>query len=97
MDRLVVVGGVAAGTTAAAKASRCCPDGRVTLYEQGEHVADVLAVAVSAGMNARDVQNLDLAYAPPYSTAVDVPIISANVMIAEIEGKVCTCSAEGLE
>lgn len=39
MDSLVVIGGVAAGTTAAARARRCCPDAEITIFEQGEHVA----------------------------------------------------------
>lgn len=34
MDRLVVIGGVAAGTTAAARARRCCPDGEIIVYEK---------------------------------------------------------------
>jgi NADPH-dependent 2,4-dienoyl-CoA reductase/sulfur reductase-like enzyme len=39
MDRLVVIGGVAAGTTAAARARRCCKDGTITIYEQEDFVA----------------------------------------------------------
>jgi NADPH-dependent 2,4-dienoyl-CoA reductase/sulfur reductase-like enzyme len=39
LDKLVVVGGVAAGTTAAARARRCCQDGQITIYEQEEYVS----------------------------------------------------------
>jgi NADPH-dependent 2,4-dienoyl-CoA reductase/sulfur reductase-like enzyme len=39
MDNLVVIGGVSAGTTAATRARRCCPDALITIYEQGEFVA----------------------------------------------------------
>ncbi len=39
MDKLVVVGGVAAGTTAAARARRCCPDGSITICEQEKFVS----------------------------------------------------------
>lgn len=36
MEKLVVIGGVAAGTTAATRARRCCGDGKITVYEQEE-------------------------------------------------------------
>jgi NADPH-dependent 2,4-dienoyl-CoA reductase/sulfur reductase-like enzyme len=39
LDKLVVIGGVAAGTTAAARARRCCKDGEITVYEQGPYAA----------------------------------------------------------
>jgi len=58
---------------------------------------DVLAVAIGAGMTADDLQYLDLAYAPPYSTAVDVPVIAGNVMQGKLLGRTCHCSVEGLE
>jgi NADPH-dependent 2,4-dienoyl-CoA reductase/sulfur reductase-like enzyme len=58
---------------------------------------DILAVAIAAGMTAGDLQYLDLAYAPPYSTAVDVPIVAGNLMVGKIEGKTCSCGPYGLE
>ena len=58
---------------------------------------DILSVAIDAGMSADHLQYLDLAYAPPYSTAVDVPIIAGNLMAGKIEGKACSCDGEGLE
>ena len=58
---------------------------------------DVLAVAVRAGLTADDLQYLDLAYAPPYSTAVDATIVAGNLLAAKILGKPCSCTVEGLE
>jgi CoA-dependent NAD(P)H sulfur oxidoreductase len=58
---------------------------------------DVLSVAISAGMTADDLQYLDLAYAPPYSTAIDVPIIAGNVLASKLEGKICSCGGDGLD
>ncbi len=40
---------------------------------------DVLATAIQAGMTVDDLSNLDLAYAPPYSAALDAVITAANV------------------
>jgi len=37
--RIVVIGGVAAGTSAAAKAKRTNPDAEVVLYEAGDHIS----------------------------------------------------------
>lgn len=49
---------------------------------------DVLAVAIKAGMSAYDLTALDLAYAPPYSSAKD-PVNMAGYMIENIlEGRV---------
>ena len=44
---------------------------------------DVLAVAIRARMNADDLAELDLAYAPPYSSAKD-PVNMAGFMIENI-------------
>ena len=49
---------------------------------------DVLATAIRAGMTALELTELDLAYAPPYSTAKD-PVNMAGFMIEDLEsGKV---------
>ena len=40
-------------------------------YEGSEKRIDVLAAAMRAGMTAADLQDLDLCYAPPYSSAKD--------------------------
>jgi CoA-disulfide reductase len=44
---------------------------------------DVLAAAVAAGMRADELKDLDLAYAPPYSSAKD-PVNMAGYMIENI-------------
>lgn len=44
---------------------------------------DVLATAIRAGMKATDLNELDLAYAPPYSSAKD-PVNMAGFMIENI-------------
>ncbi len=45
---------------------------------------DVLATAIRAGMTAYDLADLDLAYAPPYSSAKD-PVNMAGFMIQDLE------------
>ena len=49
-------------------------------YEGVDKRIDVLATAIRAGMNAVDLKDLDLAYAPPYSSARD-PVNMAGFMI----------------
>lgn len=44
---------------------------------------DVIAAAIHAGMNATELKDLDLAYAPPYSSAKD-PVNMAGFMIDNI-------------
>ena len=44
---------------------------------------DVLATAIHAGMKATELKDLDLAYAPPYSSAKD-PVNMAGFMIDNI-------------
>lgn len=62
-----------------------------------ERRLDVLAVCVSAGLTASDLSVLDLAYAPPYSHPLDIPIVAGNLAEARVLGKECTCTMEGLE
>ena len=45
---------------------------------------DVLAAAIRAGMRASELKELDLAYAPPYSSAKD-PVNMAGFMIENLE------------
>ena len=52
-------------------------------YEGVDKRIDVLATAIRAGMNATDLKDLDLAYAPPYSSAKD-PVNMAGFMIDNI-------------
>lgn len=52
-------------------------------YDGVDKRIDVLATAIHARMNATELKNLDLAYAPPYSSAKD-PVNMAGFMIDNI-------------
>ncbi|MFG6331480.1 MAG: FAD-dependent oxidoreductase [Lachnospiraceae bacterium] len=52
-------------------------------YDGVDKRIDVLATAIHAGMKATDLKDLDLAYAPPYSSAKD-PVNMAGFMIENI-------------
>lgn len=52
-------------------------------YEGVDKRIDVLAAAIHAGMTAIELKELDLAYAPPYSSAKD-PVNMAGFMIENI-------------
>ena len=52
-------------------------------YEGVDKRIDVLATAIHAGMKATQLKELDLAYAPPYSSAKD-PVNMAGFMIENI-------------
>ena len=52
-------------------------------YEGVDKRIDVLATAIQAGMKATELKELDLAYAPPYSSAKD-PVNMAGFMIDNI-------------
>ena len=52
-------------------------------YEGVDKRIDVLATAIRAGMKATELKDLDLAYAPPYSSAKD-PVNIAGFMIENI-------------
>lgn len=53
-------------------------------YEGVDKRIDVLATAIFASLRATDLKDLDLAYAPPYSSAKD-PVNMAGFMIENIE------------
>ena len=53
-------------------------------YDGVDKRIDVIATAMAAGMSALELQDLDLAYAPPYSSAKD-PVNMAGFMIDNIE------------
>ena len=53
-------------------------------YDGVDKRLDVIATAISAGMKATELKDLDLAYAPPYSSAKD-PVNMAVFMIENIE------------
>ena len=52
-------------------------------YEGVDKRIDVLATAIRAGMKATELKELELAYAPPYSSAKD-PVNMAGYMISNI-------------
>lgn len=56
-------------------------------YDGVDKRIDVLAVAIKAGMTAYGLQELDLCYAPPYSSAKD-PVNMAGYAIANVLGGV---------
>lgn len=56
-------------------------------YDGVDKRIDVLAVAIRAGMKAYDLAELDLAYAPPYSSAKD-PVNMAGYIIENIKNGV---------
>lgn len=47
---------------------------------------DTMAAAMSFGVTAEQLSNIDLAYAPPFSSAMDNLIVAANVMKNTIDG-----------
>lgn len=53
-------------------------------YEGVDKRIDVLAAAIHAGLNATVLKDLDLAYAPPYSSAKD-PVNMAGFLVDNIE------------
>ncbi len=56
-------------------------------YEGVDKRIDVIATAIRAGMKASELRELDLAYAPPYSSAKD-PVNMAGFMIDNIRNGV---------
>ncbi len=48
---------------------------------------DVAATAITFGADVTDIANLDLAYAPPFSSAMDPLITAANVVRNKMEGR----------
>lgn len=47
---------------------------------------DVVATALSFGATAEDLANVDLGYAPPFSSAIDVVAHAANIIRNKIDG-----------
>ncbi len=58
--------------------------GQIVGYDGVDKRIDVLATAIQCGMKATELQQLDLAYAPPYSSAKD-PVNMAGFMIENID------------
>lgn len=53
-------------------------------YDGVDKRLDVIATAISAGLKATELKDLDLSYAPPYSSAKD-PVNMAGFMIENLE------------
>jgi len=49
---------------------------------------DILAMALHGKMPCRELANVDLAYAPPFSPVLSPIIVAANVLTNKLEGKV---------
>ncbi len=58
---------------------------------------DVIATAITCGMNVSQLANVDLAYAPPYSPAMDAVHNAANVVRNKMDGTAHGISAEELK
>jgi NADPH-dependent 2,4-dienoyl-CoA reductase/sulfur reductase-like enzyme/rhodanese-related sulfurtransferase len=53
---------------------------------EGVKRIDVLATAMTFGATVDDLPSIDLGYAPPYATAIDIAAHAANVLRNKIEG-----------
>lgn len=49
---------------------------------------DILAMSLHANMTCRELANVDLAYAPPFSPVLSPIIVAANVISNKLDGKV---------
>ena len=49
---------------------------------------DILAMALHAKMTCRELANVDLAYAPPFSPVLSPIIVAANVLSNKLDGKI---------
>ncbi|KXG78999.1 FAD-dependent oxidoreductase [Thermotalea metallivorans] len=49
---------------------------------------DIIATAITFGAKVEDLEKLDLAYAPPFSTAMASTILAANVLRNKLTGRV---------
>ena len=65
--------------------------------ENVDKVADVLATAIKCNLSIYDLENLELCYAPPFSSAKSIPNILGNAIENEIKGLVENISWEDLE
>ncbi len=59
------------------------------IYGEGvvDKPIDILATAITFGSTVDQLAKLDLAYSPPFSTAMSPTIVSANVMLNKLAGK----------
>ncbi len=64
---------------------------------EGAKRVDIAVASIGAGMTVDEVANLDLAYAPPYSEAMDNIITAANILRNRLDGLVTGISARALK
>jgi NADPH-dependent 2,4-dienoyl-CoA reductase/sulfur reductase-like enzyme/rhodanese-related sulfurtransferase len=57
---------------------------------------DILATAITFGATVKDLTQLDLAYSPPFSSAMASTLVAANVLENKLEGRFRGISAEGV-
>jgi len=59
------------------------------IYGEGvvDKPIDILATAITFGSTVDQLAKLDLAYSPPFSTAMSSTIVAANVMLNKLAGK----------
>jgi len=57
---------------------------------------DVLVTAMKYGATLEDIANLDLGYAPPFSTAIDLVAHSANALRNKMDGLIRSVSSSDL-
>lgn len=70
--------------------------GQIVGSEGVDKRIDVLATALHAGMTVSDLEDLDLAYAPPYSSAKDPVIMAGFVAANEFRGEVTVVTPQQL-
>lgn len=58
---------------------------------------DILVTAITLGARVEDLSKLDLAYAPPFSSAMSSVIVTANVLSNKMSGRFRGVSAKGLK
>lgn len=60
--------------------------GQIIGFGEGIKRTDILTSAIKFGASAKDLADIDLSYAPPYSTAIDAIAHAANVIRNKMDG-----------
>jgi len=53
---------------------------------------DTLSLGIALGMTVEQLSGMDLAYTPPFASALSSSIVAANVMLNKLAGKMCGIS-----
>jgi len=72
-------------TLTADRKSGCLLGGTIAGADRAAVRIDTVATALEAGMTVGDVENLDLAYAPPFSPVWDPILVAAKVLNGKLE------------